>query len=348
MKDKIRLILEETERSVLSSKATLSAETSGRERPEGECDIRTAFQADRDRILHSKSFRRLKHKTQVFLSPSGDHYRTRLTHTFEVSQIARTASKALRLNEDLTEAISMGHDLGHTPFGHSGEEVLNEIHPGGFKHAEQSLRIVDVLERGGKGLNLTHEVREGIRHHSKGLGPLLGPSGSGRRPLTLEAQIVRIADSIAYVNHDLDDALRAGIISPTDPPDEVLRILGHTHSMRIDTMVKDLIFNSLELELESIGMSPQILEATEQLRAFLYRRAYIDERVHGEFLKASKIIREFYHYFNTQPVFLPSGKEASEEFRQRRACDHIAGMSDRYALELYNKLFLPEPWKGMG
>ncbi|MBI2875356.1 MAG: deoxyguanosinetriphosphate triphosphohydrolase [Candidatus Tectomicrobia bacterium] len=345
MISKIRACLEENEKKLFSPKATFSAESRGRERPEPECDVRTAFQHDRDRIIHSKAFRRLKHKTQVFLSPSGDHYRTRLTHTLEVSQIARTVARALRLNEDLTEAISMGHDLGHTPFGHAGEAVLNRIHPGGFKHAEQSLRVVDLLERDGQGLNLTWEVRQGILYHSKGLRALFDPQHHLPH-LSLEAQIVRLADSVAYVNHDLDDAVRAELIGLDDVPQEALAVLGRTSSQRINTMVRDLIQTCLEQELAGIQMSPQVLETTEILRRFLYHRVYNAEKVHQEFLKASKILEELYGYFVDHPPDRGNGGGGPPEPRNQGVCDYIAGMSDSYALELYGQIFLPRPWKG--
>ena len=241
----IRQLTEEHEAAGLASQAVLSSQSRGRERPEPECPIRTAFQRDRDRILHSKSFRRLKHKTQVFLSPEGDHYRTRLTHTLEVTQIARTISRALNLNEDLTEAIGLGHDLGHTPFGHAGEAILNEIVPGGFRHYEQSLRVVDRLESDGQGLNLTWEVRDGILKHSKGAGAVFTHQDQGR-PATLEGQAVRVSDIIAYVNHDIDDAIRSGLIQASDIPNEVTEVLGHSHSKRINTLVSDVIHATQE------------------------------------------------------------------------------------------------------
>src|SRR5438093_3023874 len=247
-----REITEEREREWLSPRAALASASKGRETAEPQDDLRTCFQRDRDRIIHSKAFRRLKHKTQVFLSPEGDHYRTRLTHTLEVSQIARTISRALRLNEDLTEAIGLGHDLGHTPFGHAGEAILNEIAPGGFRHFEQSLRVVDLLEMEGRGLNLTWEVRDGILKHSKGTGAVFTKQDQGR-PATLEGQVVRVSDIIAYVNHDVDDAIRSGLIQPSDIPKEVTEVLGESHSQRINTLVSDVIHSSLDGNLEAIN-----------------------------------------------------------------------------------------------
>ena len=260
----IRKMLEQSEADDLSKYDCLSSETQGRKRPMEECDVRTAFQRDRDRILHSKSFRRLKDKTQVFLAPVGDHYRTRLTHTLEVSQIARTISKSLRLNEDLTEAIALGHDLGHTPFGHAGEEALDEIFPDGFRHNEQSLRVVDILERDGEGLNLTFEVRDGILRHSKGRESIMSWEDM---PVTLEAQVIRVADIIAYVNHDIEDAIRAGVIEQKDLPEEYIRVVGSSHGIRIDSMVKDVVNNSFDSP--EIKMSPAVLQATEGLREYL-------------------------------------------------------------------------------
>ena len=253
----IREQTEEIERKILHPMACLSSQSKGRLKPEKEGDIRTCFQRDRDRIIHAKAFRRLKHKTQVFLAPKGDHYRTRLTHVLEVSQIGRTIARALRLNEDLTEAIALGHDLGHTPFGHAGEAILREIHPGGFDHYKQSLRVVDCLEKGGKGLNLTYEVRDGIVKHSKGKGRI-SPEAEADKADTLEGQVVRISDVIAYLNHDLDDALRAGVIKKSDIPKKITKILGDTHSKRIDAMVKDFVYNSATTNLEGLCMSDDI------------------------------------------------------------------------------------------
>ncbi|MGB9660863.1 MAG: deoxyguanosinetriphosphate triphosphohydrolase [Moorellaceae bacterium] len=323
------LLREEAERleaALLSPLATLSSRSRGRERPETPCAVRTEFQRDRDRIIHCKAFRRLKHKTQVFIAPEGDHFRTRLTHTLEVAQIARTIARALRLNEDLTEAIALGHDLGHTPFGHAGEEALNEIVPGGFKHNEQSLRVVEVLEGEG-GLNLTWEVRDGIVHHT---GPV--------KPQTLEGQIICYADRIAYINHDIDDALRAGIIAPEDLPADCLEVLGYEHRQRINTMVLDIIQNSWGKE--RITMSSRVQEATDALRAFLFKYVYIGSRAKTEEGKAKRMLKELYYYYLEHPELLPPPRRA-EESLSRRACDYIAGMTDRFAIVQYQKLFVP-------
>ncbi len=340
----IREQTEEIEKKILHPKACLSAESRGRLRSENEGDLRTCFQRDRDRIIHSKSFRRLKHKTQVFLAPKGDHYRTRLTHVLEVSQIARTISRALRLNEDLTEAIALGHDLGHTPFGHAGEEILREIHPRGFDHYKQSLRVVDFLEKNGKGLNLTYEVRNGIVKHSKGKG-LIIPETPDDMADTLEGQVVRISDIIAYVNHDLDDALRAGVIQKTDIPKKIIKVLGDTHAKRIDTLVKDVIFQSLKTDLEKLCMSEDVLHVTYKLRDFLYESVYESEKIIKEFKKAKKILRDLYAYYleHIEEVFIDIPKEAKMD-KHRMVCDFIAGMTDRFALLTYEKLFLPQQW----
>jgi dGTPase len=337
----IREQTEEIERQTLHPKASLSSEGRGRQRREREGEIRTCFQRDRDRIIHSKAFRRLKHKTQVFLAPKGDHYRTRLTHTLEVSQIARTIARSLRLNEDLTEAIALGHDLGHTPFGHAGEDVLREIYPGGFKHYKQSLRVVDVLEKKGQGLNLTYEVRDGILKHSKGKGTIFT---SRRKGETLEGQIVRISDIIAYVNHDLDDAMRAGVLRRSNIPPEFFRI-GETQSKRIDTMVKNVIYSSLESGLTSITMDDKMIDMTYALRDFLYKNIYEGEVTKREFKKAKKILLDLYEYYleHTDEVFREFPKKNIGE-KKRLICDFIAGMTDRYALMMYEKNFLPQPW----
>ena len=341
----VRKMLEEQEEKILSPKAALSSKTRGRLHPEDKCPIRPSFQRDRDRIIHCKSFRRLKDKTQVFLAPSGDHYRTRLTHTLEVSQIARTMAKALNLNETLTEAISVGHDLGHTPFGHAGEDILNEIHPGGFKHAEQSLRVSDALEKNGRGLNLTMEVRDGILRHSKGRLGLLPTSED--RALTLEGDIVRVADTIAYVNHDVDDAIRAGVIKLTDLPEDSLKILGSTHVKRINTMVTDCIQNTHENNLGNISMSHTVKSAILCIREYLFQKVYYNSKTDSEFTKASKIIKDLYGYFLQNPKLLPTSfikENFTEENIHRAVCDYIAGMTDRYALQLYKELFFPKPW----
>ena len=340
----IREQTEDIERTILHPKACLSSRSRGRLRPEKEGEIRTCFQRDRDRIIHSKSFRRLKHKTQVFLAPRGDHYRTRLTHVLEVSQIARTIARALRLNEDLTEAIALGHDLGHTPFGHAGENILREIHPGGFDHFKQSLRVVDFLENSGNGLNLTHEVRNGIVTHSKGKG-LIIPENSQDRAMTLEGQIVRVSDIFAYVNHDLDDALRAGVIKRTDIPKKIMKVLGDSHSRRIDTMVKDFIHQSMRAHLESLHMSDEISAATYALRDFLFDSVYESSKIINEFKKAKKVLRDLYAYYleHIEEVYMHIPKEEKVN-KHRVVCDFIAGMTDRFALMTYEKLFLPQQW----
>lgn len=341
----IREMLEQDERARLSPHAKLSSETKGREKKEEECEIRPAYQHDRDSILHSKSFRRLKHKTQVFLAPTGDHYRTRLTHTLEVSQIARTMAKSLRLNEDLTEAIALGHDLGHTSFGHAGESVLNEIFPGGFSHPEQSLRVVDVLGKDGKGLNLTYEVRDGILKHSKGEGEIISNDPSSM-PETLEGQLVRIADIIAYVNHDIDDAIRAGLIAYKDLPKECIKVLGDSHARRIGAMVKDVIAVAGKKDGRVVSLSQPFLEATVKLRYFLYKEVYFGKIVYSNFLKASKILKELYNYFleHEEEFIKESGMSNTDDPLERRVCDFIAGMTDRYAFNFYEKIFLPQPW----
>ncbi len=340
----IRQRLEEIESATLAPQAMLSTRSSGRLQQENECDLRPAFQHDRDRILHSKAFRRLKHKTQVFLTPSGDHYRTRLTHTLEVAQIGRTIAKSLFLNEELTEAIALGHDLGHTPFGHAGEDVLNRIVPGGFRHPEQSLRVVDTLEK----LNLTNEVRDGILKHSKRGGPILHQDPA-RMPATLEGQIVRIADSIAYLNHDLDDALRAGVLRPQELRGgglEFMEVLGSTHAQRIGKMVHDVIQATMACGLEKISASPEILDAAARLRRFLDERVYNAGTIYNDFRKTSKLLAELYaHYTETPDQFY---REAGDNYHSGTVatdvCDFISGMTDRYALSAYEKKFLPQPW----
>lgn len=341
----IREMLEREEEKRLSPHAQLSSRTKGRVREEEACELRPAFQHDRDKILHSKSFRRLKHKTQVFLAPGGDHYRTRLTHTLEVSQIARTIAKSLRLNEDLTEAIALGHDMGHTSFGHAGEAVLNEIVPGGFRHPEQSLRVVDILEKEGRGLNLTHEVRDGILRHSKGEGDIISDDPQSM-PETLEGRVVRVADIIAYVNHDIDDAIRAGVITCDDLPQDCVRFLGDSHSSRIDAMVKDVVRMGLKHDGCRVVLSEPVMEATMKLRAFLYSKVYFAAAVYANFIRASKILKELYNYFleNEEQFIRESGMSNRQEPLERRACDFVAGMTDRYAFNFYEKLFLPQPW----
>lgn len=340
----IREQTEEIERKTLHPKACLSSKSKGRARDEKEGGIRTCFQRDRDRIIHSKAFRRLKHKAQVFLAPKGDHYRTRLTHVLEVSQVARTIARALRLNEDLTEAIALGHDLGHTPFGHAGESVLREIHPGGFEHYKQSLRVVDFLERSGAGLNLTHEVRNGIIKHSKGKGVIM-PAKASDRAETLEGMVVRISDIIAYVNHDLDDALRAEVIKKTDIPKDIIKTLGNTHSKRINTMVTDVIYTSLKADMNYPGMSDNILAKTYKLRDFLYEYVYESEKIRSEFHKAKNILKALYNYYleHIEDIFtdIPPEKEIN---KHRMVCDFIAGMSDGFAMSTYERLFMPQQW----
>ncbi len=342
----IREQLEEIEKDTLSPLATLSAETKGRMRPEEKCDIRTDFQRDRDRVIHSKSFRRMKHKTQVFLAPTNDHYRTRLTHVIEVAQIARTISKALMLNEDLTEAIALGHDLGHTPFGHAGESMLNEIFPGGFKHVIHSLRVVDILEKGGEGLNLTYEVRDGISKHSKGMGAIDNPQ---YRPETMEGQVVRISDLVAYANHDLDDAIRSGIITIEDVPKECTNVLGRTNSERINKMVRDIIFETKNLGEERAIASPEVEQAMLELRSYLFNTVYMNEKIKNNFDKAKKVIKELYEYFceNQDEFKIIYPREPREgETPERAVCDFIASMTDSYAITLYEKIFLPKRWHG--
>lgn len=338
----IREEIEEIEKKILSPRACLSAHTKGRKRAEELHPLRTAFQRDRDRIIHSKSFRRLKHKTQVFLAPFGDHYRTRLTHTLEVSQIARTIAKALRLNEDLTEAIALGHDLGHTPFGHAGEETLAKLLPEGFTHYEQSLRVVEKLEYEGKGLNLTLEVRDGIFKHSKGRGEIIDADKEDL-PLTLEGEVVRVSDIIAYVNHDIDDAVRAGVIEEGDIPSHLIQILGIWHASRIDRMVEDVVEASLESSLEKIAMSKEIKEAVIELRDFLYEKVYFNSQSREELEKTEKILTDLYRYILKNPDdYIKSYPEGDS--LEIRAADFIAGMTDRYALGLYEKLFFPLSW----
>ena len=342
----IRTRLEKDEEKILSPYARLSSHTKGRLVSEEECEIRPAFQHDRDRILHSKSFRRLKHKTQVFLAPTGDHYRTRLTHTLEVSQIARTIAKSLRFNEDLTEAIALGHDLGHTPFGHAGERVLNELVPDGFHHVRQSLRVVEKLEKDGHGLNLTYEVRDGILKHSKGIGPI-DPGQPGALPLTLEGQVVRRCDILAYVNHDLDDALRGEVIAFEQVPRDIVSVLGATHGRRIDRMVRDMIECSLAAGGSEIHQSQEMEQAVIALRDWLYENVYRIRSVHDDFNKAARILRELYQYFVQDEAQLTAygGRRREGDSMEVSTADFLAGMTDRYAMNLYHELFLPQPWK---
>lgn len=329
----IRQRAEELERQVLSPRAVLSGASRGRVRPEEECGVRTAFQRDRDRIIHSKGFRRLKHKTQVFIIPEGDHYRTRLTHTLEVAQIARTVARALSLNEDLAEAVALGHDLGHTPFGHAGEMALNQIFAPGFRHNEQSLRIVDMLE-GRRGLNLTWEVRDGILNHT-------GPES----PATLEGQIVKIADRVGYINHDIDDAIRGGVLTVGQIPGECLEVLGREHRDRINTMVLDLIETNWSGS-GKIKMSPNIQAATDKLRDFMFQNVYVGSEAKREEAKACYVVQRIYGHFLEHPEDLPAEylRRTRSESRERVVCDYIAGMTDRFAIRVYQKYFLPLPW----
>ena len=329
----VREMTEKFEEQFLSPYAQLSSRSKGRKREEEKCEIRTDFQRDRDRIIHSKSFRRLKHKTQVFISPEGDHYRTRLTHTLEVAQIARTIARGLRLNEDLTEAIALGHDLGHTPFGHAGEYVLNQICPHGFKHYEQSLRVVDYLEDG-KGINLTWEVRDGILNHT-----------GDNMAETLEGQIIKYADRIAYINHDIDDAIRGKVISSDSIPAECIRILGDTHSKRINTMITDIIRQSADKP--GISMSEEILNATLELRNFMFENVYIGSAAKNEEQKAQNIVAELYYFFTKHPENMPEqySMMLDKEDTDRIVCDYIAGMTDRYAVNKFYEIFIPESWR---
>ena len=339
----IRQIAEEKEES-LSPYAVRSRASRGRLRPEEPCPVRTAFQRDRDRIIHCKAFRRLKHKTQVFIAPVGDHYVTRLTHTLEVSQIARTIARALNLNEDLAEAISLGHDLGHTPFGHVGEEVLDELYQEGFRHNEQSLRVVDLLEKDGRGLNLTWEVRDGILNHSKTRADILEQDWG--EVSTLEGEVCKLADMVAYINHDVGDAIRASIISEADLPLSAIKILGRFHSQRVNTMVCDIIDYSwaasgnITKDNPAIGMSPQVLEAANNLRDFLFERVYNVRSAQEETEKARGVIRLLYKYFIEHGAKLPSEYRFYSDEVERRVVDYIAGMTDQYALRMAEELSL--------
>jgi dGTPase len=340
----LREQLEAREREILAEQAAKSAASRGRLRPEAEDEVRPAFQRDRDRIIHCKAFRRLKHKTQVFFAPTGDHYRTRLTHTLEVSQIARTIAKVLRLHEELTEAIALGHDLGHTPFGHAGERVIDGLMPGGFNHYEQSLRVVDVLENDGRGLNLTWEVRDGIAKHSKGKsGSPVGMS-PGLRSSTIEGQIIRVADLIAYVNHDIDDSVRAGILAPNDLPRDLVEALGSSSSVRIGTLVKDVVTETLAGGLTEIRMSPPVLDAVLRLRGFLFQAVYENSTATVEFKKASAILIGLWEKVRERPEeFLDLGT-VQREGLDVATRDFVAGMTDRYAVRLFEQLFIPKPW----
>ncbi len=321
------------ERQTLSPRAALAAESKGRQRPESPCEFRTVFQRDRDRVLHSKAFRRLKHKTQVFLSPEGDHYRTRLTHTLEVSQIARTIARALRLNEDLTEAIALAHDLGHTPFGHAGERALNRCveAEGGFRHYEQSVRVVEKLEHDGEGLNLTWEVRNGVQCHT-----------TGEQAATLEGRIVRLADHVAYINHDIDDALRAGVFAEEDIPAAITAVLGDTRAKRFNTLIASVVENSTD----DICLQPEVQVAFDNLHTFMFESLYYNPVAKNEEKKVDEFIRRLFDWFTTHPDQLPAeyGVIAETEGIPRAVCDYIAGMTDNFALETYNNLFIPKGW----
>lgn len=332
----IREKIEQMEEETLSPYATLSQHSRGRDREEPQCDIRPLFQRDRDRILHCKSFRRLKNKTQVFLTPLGDHYRTRMSHTLEVSQNARTIAKALRMNEDLTEAIALGHDLGHTPFGHAGEFVLNEVVKDGFVHSEQSVRVVEKLENDGAGLNLTWEVRDGIRNHQTEL-----------MPKTPEGKIVRLSDKIAYVNSDIDDSIRAGILLEEDIPMEIRRTLGKTSRARLNRLIHDVITNSMDSP--DIVMSPEVFEAMKDLREFLFSHVYRNPVAKGEEVKAKRMIRQLFEYYMEHFEDVPEkyGRlvEENKEAKDRVVADYIAGMTDQYAVTKFNEYFMPKAWK---
>lgn len=332
----IRENLEQWEKIYLSPYATLSMNSKGRMKEEEQCDIRPVFQRDRDRILHSKSFRRLKDKTQVFLSPEGDHYRTRLTHTLEVSQNARTIAKALQLNEELVEAIALGHDLGHTPFGHAGERALDEISPYGFKHNEQSVRTVDLLEKDGEGLNLTWEVRDGILNHQ-----------TDSMPTTLEGKIVRLSDKIAYTYHDMDDAVRAGILKETDVPREIGEIIGYTPRERLNHFIHDIVMNSKDKD--DICMSSDVAFALKNLRSFMFERVYSNPVAKGEENKAVDLVKTLYEHFMSHTEELPKffvELGLKGEPREQVVCDYISSMTDRYAIALYEQLYIPKCWSG--
>ena len=335
MENRALSIREETqriEREILSPYAALSENTRGRVREAAECPIRTPYQRDRDKVIHCKAFRRLKHKTQVFLSPEGDHYRTRLTHTLEVAQIARTIARALRLNEDLTEAVALGHDLGHTPFGHAGERALNRLMPNGFRHYEQSVRVVERLENDGRGLNLTFEVRDGLRCHT-----------TGQEARTMEGRIIRWADKIAYMNHDIDDAIRAGVIRESDIPRDITAVLGDTKNKRITTMVTSLIRNS---PAGVVNMDADVLEAYDALHEFMYEAVYLNDYAKREEKKVPHLIESLFGYYVRHPDRLPeSMREIAEaDGKEQAACDYIAGMTDRFAVDLYSNLFIPKAW----
>lgn len=335
----IREMLEKIEYDTLVPQAARCAETRGRDCDEPEDDLRPSYQRDRDRIIHCKAFRRLKHKTQVFLAPEGDHYRTRLTHVLEVTQIARTIAKSLRLNEVLTEAIALGHDVGHSAFGHAGEAALNKLVKGGFDHYRQSVRVVEKLERNGQGLNLTVEVRDGILKHSKGEKGELLRKRPKSRALTLEGDIVRISDIIAYVNHDIDDGVRAGIISEADLPRDIRDTLGAAGNKRVDRMVRDVIQSTLACDYEAISMSEEVLQALEELRRYMFENMYFAPSVRDEFEKAQKLLIALFEYVVAHPE--QNLNANSDEPVERLAIDFIAGMTDRYAISMYERLFVP-------
>jgi len=330
----VRERMEREEYDFLAPEAQKAAETKGRLYPEQDNDVRTCYQRDADRILHSKSFRRLMHKTQVFLSPEGDHYRTRMTHTLEVSRIARTICRGLRLNQDLAEAAAYGHDLGHTPFGHAGEAALTDVTGKPFHHNEQSLRVVDKLERDGIGLNLTYEVRMGILGHT---GNFI--------PETLEGQIVRTSDRIAYINHDIDDAMRAGLLTEDDIPKDISAVLGASHSARINTLVTDMIENTAATG--TLGMRPEVAQAMDSLRQFMFAHVYTNPVAKGEEVKAKEIIRRLYEYYLARPDALPDDFQPQLDFDgiSRTICDYIAGMTDKYAMYKYSEIFIPTAWQ---
>jgi dGTPase len=340
----IREQLEARERDYLAPQAAKSAESRGRLKAEPHDSIRPVFQRDRDRIIHSKAFRRLKHKTQVFFAPTGDHYRTRLTHTLEVSQIARSVAKVLRLHEELTEAIALGHDLGHPPFGHAGERVLDRLAPGGFSHYEQSLRIVDILENGRQGLNLTWEVRDGIARHSKGKHGLPVGAPPEHRASTIEGQIARVADIIAYVNHDIDDAVRAGVLDEASLPAGAVGVLGQSSSQRINTMVSDVVHETLAGGLSEIRMSAPILAATLDLRTYLFAAVYENPRATAEFEKASGILGGLWDRLRARPEPHLDRATIDAEGLDAAIRDFLAGMTDRYAVALFEDLFVPKSW----
>ena len=331
----VREELEQSERIRLSPCASFAADSAGRQRPEEECDIRTCYMRDRDRIVHCKSFRRLKDKTQVFLTPKGDHYRTRMMHTLEVSQTSRTVARCLRLNEDLVEAIALGHDLGHTPFGHAGERALDAVCPGGFRHYEQSVRVAQILEKDGKGLNLTAEVLDGMLNH-----------GTQRHPSTLEGQVVRLCDKISYVHHDMDDAERAGILAEEDIPRELRELLGYSTRERLNTFVHDIVRNSAGKE--EVSMSPEISKGLQDLRSFLFENLYTNPGAKSEETKAVAMLEALYDFYIRHP------EEMAEEYYamvaecrekpERAVCDYISGMTDQYSKQKFNEIYVPKSW----